>query len=132
MTSYPPLPICESYNVSPEGIVYNFVGMTIKIRGKKYLSTQLAGRGLEKSRHPVDYLVAITYLEKPKNEGKGFYIINHKDKNIFNNHVDNLEWIPYYLFQTQKYYGINDSDEWVPCGDYYRKNYVFSKPIELY
>jgi hypothetical protein len=37
---------------------------------------------------PVAYLVASTWLENPNNST----IINWKDKNTANCHVDNLEW----------------------------------------
>jgi len=117
--TYRPLPICESYNVSPEGYVYNFVGGLIKASGKRYLTVQLAGKGLEKSRHPIDYLVAITYLDKPNK--KGIYVINHKNGNIFDNDVDNLEWI---LCFEGKY-------DVVPCCLEYRKMFIYSKPFQI-
>jgi len=117
--TYRPLPICESYNVSPEGFVYNFMGGLITVKGKRYLSTQLAGRGLKKSRHPVDYLVAITYLEKPSK--KGIYIINHKNKDIFDNDMDNLEW-------RVCFEGEFDV---IPSCYEFKKMFTYSKPFRI-
>lgn len=39
----------------------------------------------------VDYLVASTYISNPN----GFRFIKHKDGNLLNNNVDNLEWKQY-------------------------------------
>ena len=39
----------------------------------------------------IHRMVAQTFLENPKNNP----LVNHKDTNILNNHVDNLEWVTY-------------------------------------
>lgn len=55
------------------GICYKFVALTNK-DGTKH--------------HSIHRLVADAFLEKPD----GFDVVNHKDRNTFNNCVENLEW----------------------------------------
>lgn len=52
-------------------------------------------------RKQVHRLVAISFIENP-NE---YPIINHKDGNPINNHVDNLEWCSY-AYNTQHSYNV--------------------------
>lgn len=80
----------------------------------------------------VDYLVAATFLPRPAYEGKGFYLINHKDGDINNSHKDNLEWVPWYLFGPQKMFKPDGGDYYVSCGSYYNDNYVFNQVYDLY
>ena len=52
-----------------------------------YFAVILSNHGVAK-RFLVHRLVAIAFIENPKN----LPLINHKDENPANNHVDNLEW----------------------------------------
>ena len=39
----------------------------------------------------IHRMVAQTFLDNPDNKP----VVNHKDTNILNNHVDNLDWVTY-------------------------------------
>ena len=39
----------------------------------------------------IHRMVALTFLDNPDNKP----VVNHKDTNILNNHVDNLDWVTY-------------------------------------
>lgn len=78
------------YAVTKDGKVWNtkrhtFQKLNHNHRG--YWQVKLCEKGKYKS-FLVHRLVAEAYLEKPK----GATIVNHKDGNKKNNHVDNLEW----------------------------------------
>lgn len=82
------------YYISREGIIFS------KYNTEKPLKTEVI-EGYNKVLYSlgtgdkritkwfrVDYLVASTFLNNPH----GFRFINHKDGNLLNDHVDNLEW----------------------------------------
>lgn len=52
-----------------------------------YLTVCLFNNGRRKYKF-VHRLVAETYIQNPN----GYNVVNHKDENKLNNHVDNLEW----------------------------------------
>lgn len=53
-----------------------------------YLEYQLSYNGIRKC-HLIHRLVAEAFIENPKNKPE----VNHKDEDIMNNNVDNLEWV---------------------------------------
>ncbi|MED0951988.1 NUMOD4 domain-containing protein [Bacillus cereus] len=59
---------------------------TLDLHG--YLRT-LLHNGEKKSMKGIHRLVAEVFIENPENKG----IVNHKDSNRQNNHVNNLEWV---------------------------------------
>ena len=64
----------------------------------RILSTQKTNSGYElvhltvngkRKAHTMHRLVAMSFIPNPKN----FPLVNHKDGNKWNNHVNNLEWV---------------------------------------
>lgn len=83
-----------SYQVSNRGRVKSLLRNRIRIlkprkrsRGMKYLNVALFTNGKRKEES-IHRLVALAFLPNPNN----YPVINHKDENPGNNHVDNLEW----------------------------------------
>lgn len=83
------------YQVSNFGNVKSFNYMnngtertlTPKKNNKGYLWVELRKNGIRKCAL-IHRLVAEAFIENPNN----FPVINHKDENPLNNHMDNLEW----------------------------------------
>ncbi len=67
---------------------YKGKNLSIVKVGLGYLSVTLFKEGVKK-KWLLHRIVAVTFLEKI--EGKDY--VNHKDKDKYNNHVDNLEWV---------------------------------------
>lgn len=83
------------YKVTSEGNVINV--NTKKIlkpiqRKDGYMQVNLSIKGKRKSVM-IHQLVAEAFLNKPKDYGNGYAVINHKDGNKGNNNVANLEYI---------------------------------------
>lgn len=93
------------YQVSDKGEVYALPRVVHNGRGSyvrkgQYISPKVRGRKDSKYRFvvlsdgknvhhaAVHRMVAEAFIENPL----GFDVINHKDKNTFNNSVENLEW----------------------------------------
>jgi hypothetical protein len=77
------------YYINKEGKIYSFYkNMYVKphITSHGYLEIRLAN-----GTHKVHRLVALTFI--PTIKGK--HLVNHKDGNKQNCHVDNLEWVNY-------------------------------------
>lgn len=79
------------YGISRQGDVYSYaLRRTIVAHPSKtsdYLYVELSARG-ETKHYSVHRLVAITYLSNPK----GLPEVDHIDRNIRNNNVENLRW----------------------------------------
>lgn len=76
------------YEVSNRGRIYSIRSGKIlrpKSNGRGYLQVTLAGNGGHKMAY-VHRLVAIAFLPDTGEE------VNHKDENVQNNAVENLEW----------------------------------------
>jgi len=90
-------PECDKYLVSNTGEVKNKKTsrrmMGSKVNGYRFVNFHPgAGKGhTPKMNRLVHRMVAITFLQNPDN----LPVVNHKDTNILNNHVDNLEWVTY-------------------------------------
>lgn len=86
------------YKVSSFGNVYSYyvdrnLSIAANKTGYKYVVLKKDG----KQKHmQVHRLVAEAFIPNPKN----LPIINHKDINVSNNHVDNLEWCDYHYNNT--------------------------------
>lgn len=81
------------YMINPYGEIISFRRKTPtfikgKISNNGYRVVGLINKNGERKHLTVHRLVAITFIEN-KNE---FPVINHKDGNKLNNHVENLEW----------------------------------------
>jgi len=87
-------PECNKYLVSNTGEVKNAktgrIMMGSKQNGYRFLCLYL-GKDIPKMNRLVHRMVAQTFLENLENKP----VVNHKDTNILNNHVDNLEWVTY-------------------------------------
>ncbi|EOQ01012.1 NUMOD4 domain-containing protein [Bacillus cereus] len=97
----------EGYEVSNLGQVRSIDRVTQRVRYGKPYSVRMKGRILKQTKatdypmvtlckgegeykHPksVHSLVASAFIDNPD----GLPVVNHKDLDRFNNHVDNLEW----------------------------------------
>ena len=89
-----PYPQCDKYLVSNTGEVKNSktgrIMMGSKQNGYRFLCLYL-GKDIPKMNRLVHRMVAETFLENEDDKP----IVNHKDTNILNNHVENLEWVTY-------------------------------------
>jgi len=87
-------PECPKYLVSNTGEVKNKKSdrrmMGSKVNGYRFI-TLFIGKGIPKMNRLIHRMVAQTFLDNPDNKP----VVNHKDTNILNNHVDNLEWVTY-------------------------------------
>ena len=87
-------PECNKYLVSNTGEVKNAktgrIMMGSKQNGYRFLCLYL-GKDIPKMNRLVHRMVAQTFLENLENKP----VVNHRDTNILNNHVDNLEWATY-------------------------------------
>ena len=87
-------PECPKYLVSNTGEVKNKKSdrrmMGSKVNGYRFVNF-VPEKDTPKMNRLVHRMVAQTYLENPDNKP----VVNHKDTNILNNHVDNLEWVTY-------------------------------------
>lgn len=83
----------ENYSISDKGIVRNIKTNKVKIAisngaGCGYLYVDLYKNG-DKVRKFIHRLVAETFIPNTDNKP----MVNHKDGNTKNNHIDNLEWV---------------------------------------
>lgn len=83
----------ENYSISHKGIVKNIKTNKVKIAtsngaGCGYLYVDLYKNG-NKVRKFIHRLVAETFIPNIDNKP----MVNHKDGNTKNNHIDNLEWV---------------------------------------
>lgn len=82
------------YYISREGIIFSKYNTEKPLRTEviegynKVLYSLGTGDNRITKWFRVDYLVASTFLNNPH----GFRFINHKDGNLLNDHIDNLEW----------------------------------------
>ncbi len=89
-----PIPGFDGYSISKSGNIYSYKCCKVKelipftSTTSKYLQIRLTNNAGKSKYCLVHRLVAITYIPNPNNLPE----VNHKDKNILNNHVDNLEW----------------------------------------
>jgi len=81
----------ESYLISNYGNIYSYNSerfLKIQMDKKKYPYVDLWKEGRRKHRR-IHILVAKTFIENPMHKKQ----VNHKDGNIFNYFVENLEWV---------------------------------------
>lgn len=87
-------PECPKYLVSNTGEVKNKktgrIMMGSKVNGYRFM-TLFVDKDTPKINRLVHRIVAQTFFDNPDNKP----VVNHKDTNILNNHVDNLEWVTY-------------------------------------
>lgn len=83
------------YQISNYGRIKNYPNRTRKgvrfltpVISKNYYSVTLRDHSHRMVKRRVHQMVAMAFLPNPN----GYVIINHKDENKLNNHVDNLEW----------------------------------------
>lgn len=90
----------ELYVITPEGIVKNNQGHIMKqhLTHDGYLRVKLSS-GVARGMYRGHRLVAENYLP---NESR-LPMVNHKDNNRSNNHVDNLEWCDNSHNQLQRF-----------------------------
>jgi hypothetical protein len=87
-------PECKKYLVSKTGEIKNKktgrLMMGSKVNGYRFM-TLFVGKDIPKLNRLVHRMVAQTFLQNPENKP----VVNHKDTDILNNHIDNLEWVTY-------------------------------------
>ena len=87
-------PECDKYLVSNTGEVKNAktgrIMMGSKQNGYRFLCLYI-GKDKPKMNRLVHRMVAQTFLDNSDDKP----VVNHKDTNILNNHVVNLEWVTY-------------------------------------
>ena len=85
-------PECSKYMVSTCGQVKNKktnrIMMGSKVNGYRFLTLHI-NRDIPKLNRLVHRMVAQTFLPNPDDKPQ----VNHKDSNILNNCLDNLEWV---------------------------------------
>lgn len=80
-----------NYGVSRDGRICSYtrhIVLRLFDNGRGYLQVQLSNINKKRRHERVHRLVAETFIPNPL----GLLEINHKDKNKYNNSVDNLEW----------------------------------------
>lgn len=87
-----PYPESNKYLVSNTGKIKNIktnrIMMGSKQNGYRFVNLYI-NRSSPKMNRLIHRMVAQTFLENPNQKP----VVNHKDTNILNNHVDNLEWV---------------------------------------
>ena len=84
----------DKYLVSNTGLVKNKktkrILMGSKVNGYKFI-TMHRGKGKSNLNRLIHRMVAQTFLPNPDNKP----VVNHKDTDVLNNSVSNLEWVTY-------------------------------------
>ncbi len=87
-------PECGKYLISNTGDIKNKktnrIMMGSKVNGYRFM-TLFIDKDTPKLNRLLHRMVAQTFLPNPLN----LPVVNHKDTNILNNNVDNLEWVTY-------------------------------------
>tara|TARA_B100000900_G_scaffold286380_1_gene245506 strand:- start:67 stop:1431 length:1365 start_codon:yes stop_codon:yes gene_type:complete len=87
-------PECKKYLVSSTGEIKNKktgrIMMGSKQNGYRFV-TLFIDKITPKLNRLIHRMVAQTFLQNLNNKP----VVNHKDTNILNNHIDNLEWVTY-------------------------------------
>ena len=87
-------PECDKYLVSNTGQIKNKktgrIMMGSKVNGYRFVNLFI-DKNIPKMNRLIHRMVAITYLDNPWSKP----VVNHKDTNILNNNLDNLEWVTY-------------------------------------
>jgi hypothetical protein len=85
-------PECKKYLVSNTGEIKNKktgrLMMGSKQNGYRFVN-MFIDKSTPKINRLIHRMVAQTFLDNPENKP----VVNHKDTNILNNHVNNLEWV---------------------------------------
>jgi len=89
-----PYPECDKYLVSNIGEIKNKKTERLMIgsrqNGYRFVNLYI-NSSTPKMNRLIHRMVAQTFLENPENKP----VVNHKDTNILNNNVSNLEWVTY-------------------------------------
>jgi hypothetical protein len=89
-----PYPECDKYLVSNTGEIKNKktdrLMMGSKQNGYRFVNLYI-DNSTPKMNRLIHRMVAQTFLENVDKKP----VVNHKDTNILNNHIDNLEWVTY-------------------------------------
>ena len=87
-------PECDKYLVSNTGEIKNKkterIMMGSKVNGYRFVNLHI-NSSTPKMNRLIHRMVAQTFLENPENKP----VVNHKDTDILNNNVNNLEWVTY-------------------------------------
>lgn len=76
----------DNFLIHRDGRIYN---VKRKMFMKPRLDKGYVNIMLNEKNYPIHRLVAIQFIPNPENKE----LVNHKDGNKLNNHVDNLEWV---------------------------------------
>jgi len=125
----------DKYSVSTDGNIKNNTTQRILkyyIRNG-YKSVSLSKNNVKKTFN-IHTIVAEHFLKKPNNK---LYVVNHKNENKLDNHIDNLEYITYkdntlYNYNNERNKNNNNFDlkDFIDIPNF--SNYSVSKKGEIY
>ena len=83
------IPVDDNYEANTEGQIRE--KLSHKILSQWYDKDGYLLVNLSRKIYRAHRIIAMTFIDNPQNEP----VVNHKDFNKANNHIDNLEWVSY-------------------------------------
>lgn len=125
------VPGFSDYFIDKKGNVFStrrnkgIIKMSPWIDRKGYMVVSLRNDSGQKKNMFIHRLVAITYIDNPNN----YPVVNHKDRNVKNNSVNNLEWCT--IDYNNKYtFTVGNKMRGNECKLFYKNGYYGTFPSE--